>query len=469
MIAAFRPDDSFFPSPRLAMHAPPEGVAYVTLTNAERDGQPDAVGVIDVNPRSRCYGSLVAQVDMPHAGDELGHLGWNACSSSLGLETPRPHLERRYLVVPGLRSSRIHVIDTRPDPLQPRIVKVIGPEAIARITGYSRPRAVRSAPGGVFVTALGAPDGEGPGGMFVLDPETLDVRGRWEIDRGPQHLAGDVGWHLSHGLAITSEWGTPGTVERGVDLDRLLAGGYGHRLHVWDLRRRAHLETLDLGAEHQLALELRPAHDPTRAYGFAGVAVSSRDLSASVWLWHRHGQNGSTRWSVAKVIEIPAVPAGGGELPPLLARFGVVPPLVTSLTLSMDDRFLYVSCWGTGELRQYDVSNPFAPTLTGTLSLGGILGRAAHPARPGEPQNGGPQAVEISRDGRRVYVTNSLLQPWDEQVYPDGIRGWMVKADAAPGGGMRLDERFYVPFGRWRPRQVRLEGGDASSDAFCYA
>src|SRR5208282_6870496 len=84
---------------------------------------------------------------------------------------------------------------------------------------------------------------------------------------------------------------------------------------------------------------------------------------------------------------------------------------------------------GYGEMRQYDVSDPFNPKLTGSVHIGGIVRRASHPARPGEPLNGGPQMVEISRDGRRVFFTNSLYAAWDKQFYPDGIRGWMVKLD----------------------------------------
>jgi hypothetical protein len=61
------------------------------------------------------------------------------------------------------------------------------------------------------------------------------------------------------------------------------------------------IRSLDLGAEHQMALELRPAHDPTKAYGFLRVVVSTKDLSASIWTWRR--DNG--KWSVSKVIEIP--------------------------------------------------------------------------------------------------------------------------------------------------------------------
>ena len=70
----------------------------------------------------------------------------------------------------------------------------------------------------------------------------------------------------------------------------LLGRKYGHKLHFWDLRRRRHVQEVDLGDEHQMVLELRPAHDPTKAYGFVGVVVSVKDLSASIWLWHRDGR-----------------------------------------------------------------------------------------------------------------------------------------------------------------------------------
>jgi hypothetical protein len=98
----------------------------------------------------------------------------------------------------------------------------------------------------------------------------------------------------------TSEWGTPRQIENGVVPEELLQGRYGHQLHVWDLRRRRHVQALDLGKEYQMVLEMRPAHDPTKTYEFVGVVVSLKDLGASVWLWHR--QNGA--WQIEKVIEI---------------------------------------------------------------------------------------------------------------------------------------------------------------------
>jgi selenium-binding protein 1 len=77
--------------------------------------------------------------------------------------------------------------------------------------------------------------------------------------------------------------------------------------------------------------------------------------------------------------------------------------------------------------------------------------------------------VEVSRDGRRIYFTNSLYSPWDEQFYPDGVRSWMAKLDAAPEGGFSIDAKFFPEFGELRSHQVRLEGGDASSDSYCYS
>jgi selenium-binding protein 1 len=464
-MALWRPDPTFYPSPKLAIQAPPEQLAYVTLLNPRHEGRHDALAVVDVQSGSSSYGRVVGQVDMPNAGDELHHFGWNACSSCLCPYAPHPHTERRYLLVPGLRSSRIHIIDTKPDPRRPQIVKVIEPETLIKRTGYTRPHTIHCGPDGIYGNALGSATGEGPGGIFILDHESFDVLGQWEIDRGPQYLAYDFWWHLGYDTMITSEWGTPNMVENGLNPEILLKSGYGHRLHVWDLRRRRHLQELDLGTENQMALELRPAHDPTRAYGFLGVVVSLKNLSASIWVWHR--DNG--QWGVKKVIEVPAEPADPDLLPPLLKGFKAVPPLITDINLSLDDRFLYISCWGTGELRQYDVSDPFQPKLTGSVHVGGIVRQAAHPKHPGQSLNGGPQMVEVSRDGRRVYLTNSLYASWDEQFYPEGIRSWLVKANTDPQGGIRLDPDFFLEFGELRSHQVHLEGGDASSDSYCYS
>jgi methanethiol oxidase len=468
-MARWTPDPTFYPSPRSAIEAPQEELAYVVALDTTYNGggysptRPDELTVVDLKPGSSTYGQVVSRLEMPNVGDELHHFGWNACSSALCPWAPHPHVERRYLLVPGLRSSRIHVVDVKDDPHNPKIVKVIEPEEVAKRTGYSRPHTVHCGPDGLYMSALGTPEGDGPGGVMLLDHDDFSPLGAWEVDRGPQHLAYDVWWNIGYDTMVTSEWGTPKMIEDGVQAELLLGGQYGHQLHTWDLRKRRHLQAIDLGAEQQMVLELRPAHDPRKAYGFAGVVVSTADLTASVWLWERAADG---EVSVKKVIEIPPEPAEAEQLPPVIQPFGAVPPLVTDIALSVDDKDLYVSCWGTGELKRYDVSDPHNPRETGSVRLGGIVGRSPHPAA--DAVSGGPQMVEVSRDGKRVYLTNGLYASWDHQFYPDGFEGWMIKLDVPEGGGVDVDPDFFLTFDGLRPHQVRLQGGDGSSDSYCF-
>jgi hypothetical protein len=121
--------------------------------------------------------------------------------------TGHAFLERRFLIIPGLRSSRIYIVDTRPDPTQAKIHKVIEPEEVFKKTGYSRPHTVHCGPEGIYVSTLGGggKDGtDGPPGVFIMDCETFDILGRWEIDRGPQKLHYDFWWNLPRDYMVTS-------------------------------------------------------------------------------------------------------------------------------------------------------------------------------------------------------------------------------------------------------------------------
>ena len=95
---------------------------------------------------------------------------------------------------------------------------------------------------------------------------------------------------LGQDVAVTSEWGTPEMFEAGLRLDDVVNRRFGHRLHFWDLRQRRHVESVDLGDQHQMVLELRPAHDPRKAHGFVGVVVDVTSLASSIWVWHRDGR-----------------------------------------------------------------------------------------------------------------------------------------------------------------------------------
>ena len=463
-------DPTFYRTPGAAVAAAPEQLAYVAAFDPEGQAK-DALAVVDCDADSPGYGTVVGWAELPTAGNELHHFGWNACSSALCHEGHDHHngLERRYLLVPGIRSSNTYVLDTKPDPRNPVLKHTIEAGELAAKAGYSRPHTVHCGPGGIFMSALGGANGEdGPGGVALLDHDTFQVLEPWEKDRGSQFFAYDFWWHLRQDTVVTSEWASPSMIENGLNPEDLLGRKFGHHLNFWSMSERKLTQRIDLGDQHQMVLELRPAHDPSKSHGFASVVISVEDLSASIWLWHKDGD----QWAVEKVITIPAEPADADDLPPALKPFGAVPPLVTDIDLSVDDRWLYVSCFGTGELKQFDVSDPFHPREAASVRLGGIVRREPHPAFPDQPLGGGPQMVEISRDGRRVYVTNSLYAAWDEVFYPDGVGSWMAKLDAdVASGGLAADTGFFPhgdDFRGLRVHQTRLQGGDASSDSYCF-
>ena len=116
---------------------PPMALYISAMEPNRRCLEPDGLAVIDVKPGTPTYSQIVHIVTMPYNGDEFHHFGWNACSSALSPLTGHAFLERRYLIIPGIRSSRIYVVDTKPDPTQATIHKIIEPEELFRKTGYS--------------------------------------------------------------------------------------------------------------------------------------------------------------------------------------------------------------------------------------------------------------------------------------------------------------------------------------------
>jgi methanethiol oxidase len=245
------------------MEAPAEKLAYVALLNPAGE-RPDAIGVVDVDPTSPTYGRSSARPTCP------------ARRRAAPLRLERVQLAPVRLRAPPAHGAALPGGAGHPHIAHCDLRHEAGPaaagagqghrgETIADRTGYTTPHTTHCGPDGIYVNALGGVDGNGPGGVFMLDHETFDVKGPWEKDRGPQYLSYDFGWHLGHDTMITSEWGTPNMVKDGLNPELLLAGKYGHALHVWDLKQAASTSRrLDLGEKQQMVLELRPAHDPRR-------------------------------------------------------------------------------------------------------------------------------------------------------------------------------------------------------------
>jgi selenium-binding protein 1 len=432
---------SFYGSPEEARGAPPEEFLYLAcLHEGTGVDAPDFLAVIDAES-----GALLHETPMPNVGDELHHYGWNRCSSAC--HGP----DRSHLIVPGFRSSRIHIVNVGDDPRRPRIEKVIEPEELVRETGYTRPHTVHCMPGdNVVVSTLGDAEGNGSGGFAVLDAKTFDLKGRWENGGERPSMNYDFWYQPRKNTLVSSEFGEPNAFEPGFDLEDVGRGRYGQRLHFWNLAERTLEQTIDLGEQGLVPLEIRWLHDPEAEQGFVAAALSS-----VIWRFYR--SNGS--WAADPVIAVDPVELEGWPIP--------VPSLMTDIVLSMDDQALYVSNWLHGDLHRYDVSDPANPKLTGRLWLGGLLGQKSD---SGRDLNGGPQMMQLSLDGRRLYVTNSLYSTWDNQFYPD-LRSWLLKVDVGEDGTMEVDRDFFVDFhdrpnGPARAHEVRLQGGDCTTEIF---
>lgn len=438
-----------YASPVEAMTAEPEKLLYViALYGGTGIDAPDYLATVDVDPASPTYSSVIHRTPMPNVGDELHHFGWNACSSCHGDESR----SRRFLIIPGFRSGRIHVLDTA-DERAPRLHKVIEPEEIRAKTNLSAPHSVHClADGHVMIAMLGDGDGNAPGGFLLLD-EAFNVAGRWDRENNGRRFNYDFWYQPRHNVMVSTEFGAPNTYLPGFNLDDVSEGRYGRHIHFWDWNERNVIRSVDLGEGGLIPLEVRFHHNPESTHGYVGAALSSN-------IWHWQKTNG--QWDVEKVVDIPSIEVEGWPFP--------VPSLITDLLISMDDRYLYLSNWLHGDIRQYDISDPAHPKITGQVWCGGILGKAG--TVQGQTLRGGPQMLQLSLDGRRLYVTNSLLSSWDNQFYPDlGKAGSaLLQIDCDPeNGGMKINEAFYVDFGREpagpaRAHEMRYPGGDCTSD-----
>ncbi len=438
-----------YASPEEAMRAEREKLLYTTAlyvgTGVEK---PDYLATVDVDPESPTYSSVIARTEMPQIGDELHHSGWNACSSCHGDASKK----RQFLLIPGVRTSNINVVETS-DPKNPKLHKVIAGDEIKAQTNLSSPHTVHCLGVDIIISMLGDADGNAPGGFLHLD-ENFEIVGRWENDINGMNYNYDFWYQPRHNMMVSSEWAAPNTFMPGFDLEDVAAGKYGHSVHFWDFEAKKIVKSVDLGEEGMIPLEVRGLHDPASSHGYFAATLSS-----NVYHWWK---DDAGEFQLEKVIDIPTVDVEEFPVP--------MPSLITDILISMDDRYIYLANWLHGDLRQYDISDRSNPKLTEQVWLGGLLGKA--PEVNGVKVQGAPQMIQLSLDGRRLYVTTSLFSSWDNQFYPEmkekGAQMFMVDCDVE-NGGMSVHPDFLVDFGKEpngpaRCHEMRYPGGDVTSD-----
>ena len=335
-----------------------ERYLYVA-TISQSASDPDFVAVVGADPERDDFGEIVNRVDMPNVGDELHHFGYSA--------------NRQRLIVPGLFSNRIHVFDIGRDrkTLTLRAVN----EQLARSSGYITPHSViPTRSGRTLVTMIGAATGSTrPGGIVEIDDASgsfLEYFGPGP-DRDPEDLGPEYMYHFEAlreaNRGISTTFGPPAQCGAGIDPSCL-----GGTVAVWDLRTEEVIQVADLG-DHSGALEVRFLDEPG-----ARRALINAPGTSTVWLADDDDRDG--RFTFTRVLG----PEDGLLLP--------VDMIVSH------EGYMYLTNWFGNTVQQFDISDPFEPVLTATVSV---------------PH---PNMLRLSPDGERLYISNSLLTTWDDDA-----------------------------------------------------
>ncbi len=192
---------------------------------------------------------------MPNIGDEVHHTGWNACSSC----HDDPSRARSRLIVPGLMSSRIHVVDVVTDPRAPKMDKVVEPEEMFA-QGASVPHTAHClADGDIMISCMAdGPALNGKGSFVLLDGKTFTVKGTYAKDKADIPPFGYDFWYQPHhNVMISTEWGHICCVTDGLNLEDVANGKFGTHLNVFNWSDRKLIQRIDLGPEGVMPLEIR--------------------------------------------------------------------------------------------------------------------------------------------------------------------------------------------------------------------
>jgi len=274
------------------------------------------------------------------------------------------------------------------------------------------------------------------------------------------HFNYDFWYQPGQNVMVNSEFTAPNIYKDGFKVSDMLEGKYGKGLCFWNWEERTFIKHFDLGDDGRIPLEVRFLHDPKSSHGYVATTIGS-----SVWHWYRDKDE---KWQIENVIKVKSIEKEGWQIP--------VPSFISDLLVSLDDRFLYLACWFHGEIRQYDIKVPNEPRLVGIVWCGAGLVHLSNKVRTKriEFQNleGGPQMIQLSLDGKRLYVTNSLLSSWDDEFYPKiakkGSHMLRINVDIEKGG-LEIDENFLIKFSdingtRYRAHEMSYPGGDCTSD-----
>lgn len=372
----------------------------------------DYVIVVDTNPMSATYGQIVERVYTNNDDEEPDELHHGHLT-----------MDGRFLIAPGLSSSAINVLRLDYSDRHPQLYTRIPAEntyASLKSNLHTVLESEHLWGGDILITALSNRENDsdgrgasGPGGIMILNnsfmpsqENPLAIKNFIDFNQFPDVKYNyDMDLKECHMVMISSEWTGYGTTygfDNGffnptvnpVDLER-----YGHRVHIWNLYNKTLVQTLDLRNTFlanlglaprepnidvpnsgEVPLEIRFLHKEMSRIAIiscvTGVKVdpsnpdSGLSLSSGVIVAVYCPEDADPLLPTWKAKQIAAIPDVNGII-----------PAVTDITLSKDEKCLYVSCWLTGRLIQYDLSKvqdvidgkiPELPVLD-DIWLGGLV------------------------------------------------------------------------------------------------
>ncbi|HEV8675638.1 MAG TPA: selenium-binding protein SBP56-related protein [Methylomirabilota bacterium] len=334
---------------------------------------------------------FLAVIDVNLASPSYGRLLGTMDLGSAGNE---PHHmgfndDRTKIWAGSLFGKQLFIIDVATDPAKPRIVKTI--DDITAQTGLHGPHTYYALPGRMLLTFLSSADGNPPGGFAEFTNDGQFIRAWKNPAAGPYQY--DVAVKPEINRMVSSSFTVLRNYRKPLAQWDMKDGG--NTLLVWDLKERKVLQTL---TTDPIPLEVRWSLKPGAAHGWTNSA-----LGDSIWFFSQ-GKDGS--FTTKKVADL-----GKGCLP-------------GDLRQSPDGRYLYVSCFMRSEIQAWDVSKPDKPRLHDTVV-------------PGVS----PNMMHVSGDGKRMYISNSLLSTMD---YSGNF--WIRLAHISPDGRLKMDPFFDVDF-----------------------
>jgi selenium-binding protein 1 len=384
-------------SPYLPKIVGQEDFLYVWTLGIDGVGDgSDKLVTVSVNPARPDFGKVVDSVSVG-GRHEAHHGGFTD--------------DRRQLWLGGLDTSEIFVFDVATDPAKPKLVKRIS-DFVEKSGGVVGPHTHYPLPGRMLISGLSSRDGSGKTALVEYSNQGEYVRTTWMPEDAPYGYDLRVNANLNR--MLTSSF--TGKTNYMRPLPELIADAeamknFGNTVVVWDAHTRKPLQTL---AVPGAPLEIRWALQPGHHYAFTTAALTAR-------LW------GIFRKDDGSFEAVDLAPIGDPAKT----------PLPVDISLSADDRFLFVSTFMDGTVRVFDVSDPRRP-------------RVVHEQPIGRQVN----MVSQSWDGKRVYFTSSLLSQWDKTGADDEqfLRGYAWD-------GKALAPRFALDFkaeGLGRPHIMNL-------------